>query len=136
MPSVGKLLGLLAVCAQVGRTHANPTCKDGMEWNECGSPCTPTCENPGPMCMMVCQAKCECPKTTPILKDGRCITEAACTSTSKTVPTPSCTPNPNVRCPRIYQPVCAGGKTYANACLADAECKTTSYEGACLGADV
>mmetsp|Transcript_26548 Transcript_26548/g.61969 ORF Transcript_26548/g.61969 Transcript_26548/m.61969 type:complete len:92 (-) Transcript_26548:813-1088(-) len=86
------------------------------------------------MCMMMCEAKCECPKPTPILKDGRCIAESACSSAASAAATPACIPNPRAKCTREYRPVCAEGKTYANACLAAAECKTLSYKGQCDGA--
>merc|ERR1712087_72721 len=53
-------------------------CTGGMQWNECTSPCTKTCEDQQPMCAAVCVAKCECPRSAPLLKDGRCLDESEC----------------------------------------------------------
>ena len=43
-------------------------CSGGKIWKECGSPCVKTCEMPAPMCMAMCQPRCECPKEKPIWK--------------------------------------------------------------------
>ncbi|EQC43978.1 Kazal-type serine protease inhibitor [Bacteriovorax sp. Seq25_V] len=34
-------------------------------------------------------------------------------------------------CPMNYEPVCAGGKTYSNICMAQCEGKTFEYSGEC-----
>jgi hypothetical protein len=74
------------------------------------------------MCVMMCVAKCECPQSVPILKDGRCVPLSECSP---------CVPDLNKPCPKIFRPVCSDGTTYANACLADAECKHGYTDGAC-----
>jgi len=63
------------------RSGVHKQCDGGQQWNECGSSCTPTCDSPSPMCAMVCVAKCECPRDKPIFENGRCIAQAACTTT-------------------------------------------------------
>ncbi|XP_013413857.1 putative Kunitz-type serine protease inhibitor [Lingula anatina] len=47
----------------------------------CGSPCPPTCSNPNPVCMMVCTLGCECPRSAPVLHEGRCIAAEECPQT-------------------------------------------------------
>lgn len=56
----------------------NQRCEGGQKWNKCGSPCTKSCDTPNPVCTEVCEAKCECPPTKPIWRDGKCITEEMC----------------------------------------------------------
>lgn len=102
-------------------------CTGGAVWNDCASPCTKTCAEPAPMCMAMCVSQCECPRWAPILKGGRCVDEAECSP----APRPACVPNPNAPCPRIYRPVCADGTTYANSCLAEADCKVYT-KGQCV----
>ena len=36
-------------------------CEGDLEWNECGSPCDRTCEEPNPVCAEICSPRCECP---------------------------------------------------------------------------
>jgi len=61
---------------------ANPTtlgcpestdCTGGREWQTCGSACTPTCDDPNPMCTRQCVAKCGCPSDKPIWHNERCV---------------------------------------------------------------
>jgi len=109
-------------------------CTGGMVWKECGSACTPSCENSSPICTMQCVARCECPPSTPILKDGVCVTSSACDapkSSVAAVPSMDCVPRRNVPCPRIFRPVCAGGVTYSNDCLAKADCQVDFTDGPC-----
>lgn len=57
------------------------TCPYNQVFNQCGSPCPRTCSNPNPPCIKMCEAKCECPPSTPILLDnGTCITLDECSS--------------------------------------------------------
>lgn len=105
-------------------------CTGGMVFNECGSPCTKTCDEPSPICAMMCVAKCECPRDTPILKDGQCVAFSECAAAQPAVAA-ACKPNPAAPCPRIYMPVCADGQTYANDCLAKADCKDKFTLGEC-----
>jgi len=100
---------------------SNEHCTGGAVFKECASPCTRTCADPAPMCVAMCAAKCECPQSAPVLKDGKCVTLSECSA---------CVPDPLKPCPRIFKPVCADGTTYANSCLAEAECKKFT-EGAC-----
>jgi len=60
-------------------------------WNDCGSACTPTCDDPQPMCVMMCVAQEECPGSHPLSMDGRCVSASCCsmvTSTQSTSPPP------------------------------------------------
>ena len=56
----------------------NQRCEGGQKWNRCGSPCTKSCGDPEPVCQESCEAKCECPPTKPIWRDGKCIAEEMC----------------------------------------------------------
>lgn len=127
--------------------NSKPQCVGGQKWNECGSQCTKTCEEPSPICMMMCKPRCECPREKPIFKDGLCIALADCPvaepvtkPVTKPVAAPiakpaateeDCVPNMFAPCPRIYQPVCGNGKTYANPCLAKADCQFKYTNGPC-----
>lgn len=53
-------------------------CEGGMVFNECGSACTPTCDNPDPKCTKECVEKCECPADIPYLLDNKCISPKDC----------------------------------------------------------
>ena len=114
-------------------------CVGGMRWNECGSPCKRTCDMPSPICMTVCQARCECPSDKPLLQDGRCISEAECPAApiaarAGRAPAADCVPDANPRCTREYRPVCADGNTYSNRCIAAAACPSAIADGACARA--
>ena len=56
-----------------------PTCPDIQEYTTCGS-CQATCENPNPICNMMCHVGCYCPRDTPLFDDaqGKCITSDKC----------------------------------------------------------
>eukprot|EP00308_Calcidiscus_leptoporus_P017243 CAMPEP_0119398252 /NCGR_PEP_ID=MMETSP1334-20130426/140746_1 /TAXON_ID=127549 /ORGANISM="Calcidiscus leptoporus, Strain RCC1130" /LENGTH=396 /DNA_ID=CAMNT_0007422109 /DNA_START=469 /DNA_END=1659 /DNA_ORIENTATION=- len=113
---------IVAASAAASAPPAREECTGGAVFKECGSQCTRTCDEPAPMCVMMCVAKCECPQSVPILKDGRCVPLSECSP---------CVPDLNKPCPKIFRPVCSDGTTYANACLADAECKHGYTDGAC-----
>ena len=54
---------------------------DGMRFynaseHEC-APCTGTCEEPNPICPLVCRSGCACPHGT-VLHEGECIPEEEC----------------------------------------------------------
>merc|ERR1719361_3089005 len=54
-------------------------CEGDLEWNDCGSACTKTCDNPYPMCTEQCVAKCECPSSAPLQGDNNaCLTLDQC----------------------------------------------------------
>jgi len=53
-------------------------CESNLEWNDCGSSCTPTCINSTPVCSMICVARCECRGYKPILHDNHCIKKEDC----------------------------------------------------------
>ena len=36
-------------------------CPGDFKWNECGSPCNATCDDPVPVCIERCEPRCECP---------------------------------------------------------------------------
>jgi len=116
-----------------------PVCHGGKVWSECGSPCEPTCDTPDVMCMMVCMAKCECPKDKPLWTGDACVDRPTCERIRHvnaadedhvTHPAPAaghaaaaCVPHAGV-CNRMYAPVCATatGTTYSNMCMAKAAC--------------
>ena len=46
---------------------------------ECASACTPTCDDPNPVCTEECRpARCQCPSDKPIKKGKKCVEEAKC----------------------------------------------------------
>jgi len=55
-------------------------CKGGQVWEECGSNCTSTCEDPDPQCSDSCVPRCQCPSDLPMLQNGQCISDYACDS--------------------------------------------------------
>ena len=58
---------------------ATEECIGDLVWNDCGSPCTATCDNYKDLvCIERCDRRCECPRDRPILRDGRCIKEEQC----------------------------------------------------------
>ena len=64
-------------------------CPENEEWNECASPCEPTCGIALPeFCPEVCISKCECQKGYIRSTDGMCIKEVECKPGN-----PECGPN-------------------------------------------
>ena len=59
------------------KTDEKNKCTYGMVWNDCGSACTATCDDPTPLCTKQCVAKCECPMGQ-YLEGGICITSDKC----------------------------------------------------------
>jgi len=57
-------------------------CKSNTEWNDCGSSCTKTCDDPNILCSQECIEKCECPPNYPIWDEttNQCIAETECTN--------------------------------------------------------
>ncbi|MED5465824.1 MAG: EGF domain-containing protein [Myxococcota bacterium] len=53
-------------------------CVGDQVFRECGSACTPTCEEPTPMCTKQCVRRCECPGDKPLWHEQECITQASC----------------------------------------------------------
>jgi len=53
-------------------------CDSNLVHNACGSPCTPTCNDPNPVCTKRCENRCECPRNLPILHNGQCIRQSSC----------------------------------------------------------
>lgn len=52
---------------------------EGQVFNTCASPCTATCENPNPICILVCEAKCACPFGTVLdRRVNKCVTSDEC----------------------------------------------------------
>jgi hypothetical protein len=71
--------------------RARSTCAGGQVWTDCGSPCIKTCTAPSPMCITVCEAKCQCPDHQPIwhsvafgdgIAEHRCISSGECDITT------------------------------------------------------
>ena len=50
----------------------------GQVWNECGSPCTPSCDNPNPKCPPQCVPRCECKPSKPLRKGKKCVKPKSC----------------------------------------------------------
>ena len=50
-------------------------------WMECGSACTPTCDDPAPLCTLQCVARCQCPAGDVLHKDS-CMPASQCPSSS------------------------------------------------------
>lgn len=65
-------------------------CPRQKVWNQCGSPCDPTCNNPFPICMTVCEPRCECPADAPVLHDGDCIPIEKCPGNTSARPGKAC----------------------------------------------
>ncbi|XP_063675363.1 kielin/chordin-like protein isoform X1 [Bolinopsis microptera] len=59
-------------------TNCEGDCLDGQLIKECGSACTPTCENPLPACTKNCVRRCECLFARSILYKQSCIPENEC----------------------------------------------------------
>lgn len=53
-------------------------CPGNQEWNECGSQCLPTCDDPSPTCITDCLSRCYCPYNT-VWNGDSCINAANCT---------------------------------------------------------
>ncbi|XP_013404507.1 papilin isoform X2 [Lingula anatina] len=69
-----------AECPTPSPLVAAGSCSGGMEWVECSSPCTKTCDNLGEACMDTCgPAKCQCPTGT-VLHLDQCIPADKCPS--------------------------------------------------------
>ena len=62
------LLSLLGTCDS----------STGEVWNACGSDCTPTCQDPKPVCNEQCVPKCECPAEKPVMEEGKCVALEEC----------------------------------------------------------
>ena len=64
------------------------TCEDEetMEYTRCGS-CDQTCDQPAPICLTVCQNKCQCKPEYPYYSKelGRCIATDECPSNIPTI---------------------------------------------------
>jgi hypothetical protein len=57
-------------------------CSDGFVYDNCGTHCPPTCNNPNPICIDLCEEGCFCPKDRPILLvNGTCGTHNDCNGT-------------------------------------------------------
>ena len=86
-------------------------------WNDCGSACVSTCNDPNPMCTKECVPRCHCPPDIPIWKEGQCVGVSECDSRqckSNMVFTEcgsACTPN----C-RVTNPECT------EQCVARCQC--------------
>jgi len=63
-------------------------CVGGQVWNQCGSQCTPSCQTPHPICVMMCVARCECPREKPLWDAGsnRCLQASECKTIKKENP--------------------------------------------------
>ncbi|XP_073511787.1 serine protease inhibitor swm-1-like isoform X1 [Phyllobates terribilis] len=55
-------------------------CKADEEYNECGSPCPPTCDSLNRVCPAVCKAGCFCKKGTVQNANGKCVPVKDCCS--------------------------------------------------------
>lgn len=64
-------------CSSKNKIPENKSCLNGMVWKECGSACTPTCDNPTPICTKQCVAGCECPQGH-VLDGGNCVDVNTC----------------------------------------------------------
>jgi len=64
-------------CSFYVKSHCKK-CESNLEWNDCGSGCTPTCLQTNPFCSMICVPRCQCPAHRPIYHDGECIRKEDC----------------------------------------------------------
>jgi hypothetical protein len=64
-------------CSSKNKIHENKSCLNGMVWKECGSACTPTCDNTTPICTEQCVERCECPQGH-VLHGGKCVDVNTC----------------------------------------------------------
>ena len=70
-------------CSSKNKIPENKSCLNGMVWKECGSACTPTCDNPTPICTKQCVPKCECPQGH-VLHGGKCVDVKTCEKKNRT----------------------------------------------------
>ncbi|XP_076637005.1 chymotrypsin inhibitor-like [Colletes latitarsis] len=69
------ILTIFSVSAQSTRFG----CPKHEIWNDCGTSCPPTCENPRPeICNMMCREGCECRPGFLRNKDGQCVHRFKC----------------------------------------------------------
>ena len=61
---------------------ASHPCPGGQLWDECGSPCTRTCELMETVCSTKCMPRCQCPSHKPIWTGFECVEAAACSPPS------------------------------------------------------
>jgi subtilisin-like proprotein convertase family protein len=126
------------------RTEGPETlCVGGQVWNQCGSPCTPTCDHPAPTCLAVCTERCECPSghfwdvDTATCKDscGNVETVGYVITQNTLAPTNSPTPAPPTNFPTnaptsacaVPVHVCGAGTRAANGAYTGFE----TFNGAC-----
>lgn len=53
-------------------------CKSDEVYNECGSACPPTCDNPEPNCIKSCEKGCFCKKGLIRNDSGKCVEKSCC----------------------------------------------------------
>jgi len=134
----------LKFCEQNANQSSRCTkCSSNFEWNDCGSICTKTCDDPSPICIGECYPRCECPKNKPILLNGVCVAYNICTAHINSTVCPkdcstyfdgcnfcncyangsmSCTPNV---CTQYSQPYCASCKSNLEWTTCGSSCTPT-----------
>ena len=71
-----------ATLSPTSDTVASHPCPGGQLWDECGSPCTRTCELMETVCSTKCMPRCQCPSHKPIWTGFECVEAAACSPPS------------------------------------------------------
>ncbi|XP_076298597.1 serine protease inhibitor swm-1-like [Lasioglossum baleicum] len=100
----------------------NQTCPSNENWNECGTACPPTCDNPKPtVCTTQCVQGCQCNSGLVRNKSGQCIPPNWCPNGNQT-----CSPNENWNeCGTACPPTCDNPKpTFCTEqCVQGCQCK-------------
>ena len=107
---------------------------EGQTFQRC-APCNATCDDPTPVCPLICRPGCACPAGT-VLHEGKCIPLADCPITCPIegqqhfdcVPCNATCDDPNPVCPRICRPGCGcpvGMVLHEGKCIPLADCPIT-----------
>ncbi|XP_076174620.1 uncharacterized protein LOC143150319 [Ptiloglossa arizonensis] len=76
---MGPFLTLFTFLTISSALAANSTCPENEIWNECGSACPSSCENPEPrICIQVCSSGCFCKDGFLRNSEGQCVDRNQC----------------------------------------------------------
>ncbi|XP_057338318.1 chymotrypsin inhibitor-like [Microplitis mediator] len=72
------MLIIVILAVGINLVYSDDDCGPHAKWNDCGSPCTSTCDHKYPAggnCMAVCEPGCYCEKGYIKETDGSCVKE-------------------------------------------------------------